>query len=170
MSIATIAKKIFRTSKSAAASAVQVRAMHPDDLPLVMAIERASFPADACWSPTAFRHAFSIQHLDVGYIAECRGKLAGFSVFHPRGSSLVMDNLAVAPDFRRRGIARLLVNEVSASLKIIGVHRLRCRVRESNLDAQLFLRATGWRSVGILRRPFEDCEEDGIKFRRWIGE
>lgn len=169
MSIATIAKKLFRPAASTKSSA-QVRPMCPGDMPLVLRIERGSFPADSQWGVPDFAPCFALGLSQWAYIAEYRGQLAGYVVAHGLGpAALLVDNLAVAAEFRRLGIGRLLVEEAAARLLKQPPRRLRTVVRESNLDAQLFLRATGWRAVGVARRPWDETAEDGIKFRRWMG-
>lgn len=70
-------------------------------------------------------------------------------------------NLAVAPDGRRRGLGRALVEEVLAELSERGARNIYLEVRESNAAARALYAAHGFREVGrrpgYYRRPVEDA-------------
>lgn len=70
-------------------------------------------------------------------------------------------NLAVAPDGRRRGLGRALVEEVLAELSERGARDIYLEVRESNAAARALYAAHGFREVGrrpgYYRRPVEDA-------------
>ncbi len=81
-----------------------------------------------------------------GYVATIRGFVIGFVVYDNRGLDVArILALAVHKPDRRQGIGGLLLN------RIIRLPRreIVARIDERNLDAQLFLRAQGFRAVEI---------------------
>ena len=81
-----------------------------------------------------------------GYVATIRRFVVGFIVYDNRGRDTAQIlSLAVHKSDRRQGIGGLLLN------RIIRLPRreIVARIDERNLDAQLFLRAQGFRAVEI---------------------
>lgn len=77
-----------------------------------------------------------------------------------------MMNLAVAPDFRRRGIGEALVNALVARLKSMGGHCLTLEVRASNAPAQALYQKLGFVQVGRRPRYYEKPREDALILRK----
>jgi ribosomal-protein-alanine N-acetyltransferase len=73
----------------------------------------------------------------------------GFIVFK-NGNIL---NIAVHPDFRRRGIGKSLIKEVMRRFD-----RVRLRVRESNKDAINFLEKLGFKKKRIIKEYYSNKE------------
>ncbi len=86
-----------------------------------------------------------------------RGYAAG-TVVADEGEVL---NLAVAPAFRRRGVARLLLTALLDALHARGAQSLFLEVRASNAAALALYRAFGFRELGrriaYYRAPREDA-------------
>ena len=76
----------------------------------------------------------------------------------------------MAPDRRRRGIARRLLAEGLAQARELGAALAWLEVRTSNLAAQALYESFGFREVG--RRPgyYEDTREDAILLTLEWGE
>ena len=94
------------------------------------------------------------------------GRLAGYV-----GSQSVMGwadmmNIAVAPDFRRRGVASALIEELIMRLKDNKVNCLTLEVRASNEPAIALYQKHGFEQVG--RRPnYYRCpKEDALILRK----
>ncbi len=80
-----------------------------------------------------------------------------------------MMNLAVHPDYRRRGIAQKLIHALIAELKARGSHCLTLEVRPSNLPAIRLYEGLGFAEAG--RRPnyYSHPREDGLILRKeWV--
>ena len=75
-------------------------------------------------------------------------------------------DVAVLPAAKRRGIARALLERMSAELAEEGVHALFLEVRESNTAARALYSALGFAEVG--RRPayYRHPSEDALLLRR----
>ncbi len=115
------------------------------DLPALLEIEKASF-AQPHWTAKDFLR-------DRCMVAETDGRIAGllvsrevFSGENGTPPEREILNLAVAPHFRRRGIATALLTH---ELKRKAVHIL--EVRESNAAARELYRRFGFIEIG--RRP-----------------
>jgi ribosomal-protein-alanine N-acetyltransferase len=127
---------------------IHLRWLVPRDLPRILAIEIRSFAFP--WSEKDFRD-FLRDAKCVCIVAEQEERIVGFTAFRLGESCIRICNLAVVPSYRRCGVAtrmlRTLIDLPSwQSRKSINV-----LVRETNLAAQVFFRAQGFRAVSILR-------------------
>jgi ribosomal-protein-alanine N-acetyltransferase len=69
-------------------------------------------------------------------------------------------NLAVHHDCRHHGIGTQMVEKLVSKLSSHRRTRIMLEVRETNLDAQLFLRACGFRANSVSREFYADSGED----------
>ena len=92
-------------------------------------------------------------------VAVCDGRVAGFVVARrlAEGEGELL-NLAVDPAFRRRGIGRRLVAEVTSFYP--GV--LWLEVRDSNIDARKFYQSLGFCEAGYRAGYYADSAEGAI--------
>ena len=87
------------------------------------------------------------------------------------GSQTVMDetdmmNVAVHPDFRRKGIAEALVNGLVEHLKTMGSHCLTLEVRASNAPAIALYGKLGFAEIGRRRNYYRNPREDALILRK----
>lgn len=77
-----------------------------------------------------------------------------------------MMNLAVSPEYRRQGIAKMLVNALVEQLKQRGSRCLTLEVRVSNEPARNLYESLGFVQIG--RRPgyYHNPKEDGLILRK----
>jgi tRNA threonylcarbamoyl adenosine modification protein YeaZ/ribosomal-protein-alanine acetyltransferase len=148
-----------------AAHPPQLRAVTAADLPAMAALERRVF-ADP-WPEEFFLG--EIRHpLAHARVAERDGVVAGYCLAWLGEGAGHLGNLAVAPEFRRQGIAAALLDELIASARGKAVERLALEVRVSNFPAQWFYRARGFRLAGLRRRYYRDNQEDAL-IMEWRG-
>ena len=87
------------------------------------------------------------------------------------GSQTVMDetdmmNVAVHPDFRRRGIAEALVTGLVEELKNNGSHCLTLEVRASNAPAIALYEKLGFSEIGRRKNYYRNPREDALILRK----
>jgi ribosomal-protein-alanine N-acetyltransferase len=145
-------------------TSLTIRLMFNRDLARVLEIERRS-PGEH-WTRKDFLPVFHAADTD-GWVAEADGRIVGFMIFQVQnagGSRLVvLRNIAVAPYWRRSGVGRAMLERLDEKLR--GAEdRIQAVVAESNLPAQLFLRAAGYKAVRVLRGHFGS--EDGYLMER----
>ena len=77
-----------------------------------------------------------------------------------------MMNIAVHPDFRRRGIAESLVNALVEDLQKQESHSLTLEVRASNEAAQKLYEKLGFMQVGLRKNYYRNPKEDAYILRK----
>lgn len=99
-------------------------------------------------------------------VAEEDGKVTGYV-----GSQTVMDesdmmNVAVHPDYRRKGIAEKLVMELVEALKKRDSRCLTLEVRASNEPARALYEKQGFVQVGLRKNYYRNPREDALILRK----
>ena len=129
------------------------------DLDAVMAIEKASFAYP--WSPRFF-----LQELQVdcarSLLAEVNGRIVGYILFWLLADEIDIHNVAVHSEFRRRGIGRLLIEQVVLEAQRRGSTRVTLEVRRSNLAAQKLYESIGFIPTGVRKGYYSDDGEDAL--------
>jgi len=134
-----------------------VRRLAYSDLPAVISIERRSFPAP--WSLAMFVLELS-KPSGICLAASEEEELLGYLVCSRYDRVWHLMNVAVAPEWRRRGVAsrliRQLVDEAGGELPFT------LEVRVSNRDAIAMYERLGFRSAGVRPRYYQDNGEDAL--------
>jgi len=130
---------------------VTVRRLKSGDLPAVDAIQKAS-PEAAQWNPADYLAYHCI-------VAICNDTIAGFLVTRTiaHGETEIL-NIAVAPEFRRKGVASRLISHDNVLLD--GTVYL--EVRASNQVAQDFYNRLGFQEVARRDGYYSDPPETAI--------
>lgn len=136
----------------------------PEHLHWVIDVERRSFPQP--WKTADFNRALRTCGV-VGLIAyrvSCPSENLGYVVFRSGEWNTHVWNLAVAPEHRRSGVGRGMIELLRRDLRPSGRSLIRVEVRESNLAGQLFFRALRFRAVRVIRAPYDEIDEDAYRF------
>lgn len=141
---------------------VQLEPMARDDLDAVLAIEQQSFSMP--WTDAMFRS--ELQNEPTSRLLVARAEAAGGPLVGYIAYRIVLDEMhviliAVAPAWRRRGVARQLLCQAMDQARTLGCIRATLEVRVSNTPAlQLYYRLrfapVGTRPKYYLR-PLEDA-------------
>ncbi|HEU5267375.1 MAG TPA: GNAT family N-acetyltransferase [Jatrophihabitans sp.] len=138
-------------------SEVRVRTAVEDDLAALRAVFRRASLSNPADVPMLTAHpetlVWSADGLTAGRVraAVARdGRVIGFSGARPRGSTLVLDDLFVEPDWMGRGVGRLLVDDVVTRATADGITRIEV---EANVHAVPFYLCVGFESDGEVRLP-----------------
>ncbi len=100
--------------------------------------------------------------LAVFLVAEEDGAVAGYAGMHHVVDEGYITNVAVRPEFRRRGVATALVHALSAYADENGLTMLTLEVRASNRGAISIYRREGFAQEGERRDFYEDPSEDAL--------
>jgi ribosomal-protein-alanine N-acetyltransferase len=126
-------------------------------------LERLCFSTP--WSENAIRSELT-NPLSLWIVAVDGQSVAGYVGSQSVMGEADMMNLAVAPDFRRNGIGRQLVECLIQRLRDNGVTSLTLEVRASNDAARMLYNNMGFSQVG--RRPnyYSNPKEDALILRK----
>ncbi|HBB75027.1 MAG TPA: ribosomal-protein-alanine N-acetyltransferase [Planctomycetaceae bacterium] len=127
------------------------------DMPDVLAIEREAF--EFPWSEEDFTRSLR-QRTCIGMVAEYADSVVAFMIYELHRTRLHVLNFAVLRSHRRLGIGTQMLRRLIAKLAPERRSRIVLEVRETNLPAQLFFRAAGFRAVSVLRDFYRDSDED----------
>ena len=141
--------------------------MRPEDLEEVMVIERAAFKHP--WSTELFRreleHDWSTILLAVEPLtsaAKGGERIVAFLIYWLVHDEVHILNVAVAPEHRRKGTARLLMAETERRANLANASLMTLEVRRSNLGALELYREFEYRAVGVRPNYYVDEGEDAI--------
>ncbi|HJQ99934.1 MAG TPA: ribosomal protein S18-alanine N-acetyltransferase [Candidatus Polarisedimenticolaceae bacterium] len=138
-----------------------------DDVPEVLAIERRSFATP--WTEENFRHEVGANPVAVNRVLRAEGVVAGYVSAYVVAGELQVNDIAVAPEMRRRGFGRQLLDDVMAIARERGAAFATLEVRPSNAAARALYAARGFVEVG--RRPgyYPESGEDALLLERPLG-
>ena len=138
---------------------VHIRWMIRRDMPEVLEAEQQSF--EFPWSEEDFLRCLR-QRNCIGMVAEHGEKVVGFMIYELHKAKLHILNFAVHPTWRRQGVGAQMVAKLISKLSNHRRTRITLEVRETNLQAQLFFRAQGFRATRVLSGYYEDTGEDAF--------
>lgn len=136
---------------------IDVRWLIRVDMPQILDIESESF--ETCWSEDEFIRCLR-QRNCIGIVAEENDCVLGYLVYELHKDRFHVLNFAVAKAARRRGVGTAMLKRLIGKMAPTGRRRIMLEVRESNLDAQCFFRAIGFKAVSVLRDFYDDTDED----------
>jgi len=139
------------------------RPMRPDDLDMLLRIERASYPYP--WTLVNFRDC-----LDSGYscwAGEVEGALAGYWIMMRVVGEGHILNCCVAPSWQRRGFGRTLMEHLIDIARRHATETLYLEVRPSNTRAVNLYERLGFDGIALRRNyyPADQGREDALVMR-----
>ena len=142
---------------------MRIETMTADHVSQVAALEAICFHDP--WSEKSVASELN-NPLALWLVAEKDGIVAGYV-----GSQTVIDetdmmNIAVHPDFRRQGIAQMLVEALVPALAAKGSRYLTLEVRASNDPAIELYRKLGFAEIGRRPRYYRNPREDALILRK----
>lgn len=147
---------------------VTLRPAEAEDLDAVVAIERLSF-TDPPWSRASFtalvdspRAFFTVAcAVPTGTGATVVGYVVAWLV----ADEAEVANLAVAPEWRGRGVGAALLDAALNEARKGGAHVAHLEVRDSNVAARALYGSRGFMPVGRRRRYYQAPVEDAVLLR-----
>ncbi len=137
---------------------IAIRLMTEDDIPEVARMEELIFPDP--WSEKVYRETFRLP--DVRYlVAENDNKITGVAGVRNIVGTGEITNVMVLPEYRRRGIGRMIMEELLECGRDLGADDFTLEVREGNLGAIRLYESLGFscegKRPGFYRNPPEDA-------------
>jgi ribosomal-protein-alanine N-acetyltransferase len=133
----------------------------PDELDGLLAVEETSFTNP--W--TREMYLAELENTGVSYVfvaREATGHIVGFCSFWRVLDELHINNLAVLPMYRRRGVASAILGRVFDEARVLGANRATLEVRRSNDAARQLYERFGFAVAGVRRGYYRNPEEDAL--------
>lgn len=142
-----------------------IREMRVPDVGAVLDIEKTCFTADA-WCEEDFEYRFNDDGF-INLVCEDEGKVVGYITTGYVLGELSIDSVAISPEYRRKGIAKKLIEKV---IEKTDPDVVLLEVRKSNAPAIALYESLGFEKVGIRREYYQLPVEDAILMTLSIRE
>ena len=152
------------------AARYEIVPMGPSHLDEMLAIELESY--ENPWAKSAFESELGrnpVSWSRVALTSEPPARVAGYCVVWIVFQHVHIQNLAVHPEHRRRGLGRLLLLRALDEGRSRGAAAALLEVRRSNEAAQRLYRDLGFIETGTRRDYYSRPREDAILFRKELG-
>ncbi len=159
--MATEAEEVTREDEAP----ITLRRLGLRDLPAVEGVEQRSYKTP--WSRTMLSGEISRPGSRC-YGAFERKVLAGYLIVARYTDAWHIMNVAVDEPFRRRGVARLMLETMLRETDVDGTRGHTLEVRVSNVSAIRLYESLGFRPSGMRRGYYTDDREDALIM--WRGE
>jgi ribosomal-protein-alanine N-acetyltransferase len=138
---------------------IELRKLTADDLTGIEEIERISYPTP--WSRSMF--ASELAKPSSICVGAFEGDvLVAYMIISRYVDAWHVMNIAVAPDYRRRGVARMLLEHLFDATQRDARRGYTLEVRVSNTGAQKLYEQMGFKPRGLRRGYYTDNREDAI--------
>jgi len=132
-----------------------------DQIPSVLEIEAASFTSP--WTREMYLSELENRNVSYCFLASFdNGPAIGFCSFWRVLDEVHINNLAVLPDFRHRGVGAELLAFVLNEGARLGALRATLEVRRSNTPALMLYERYGFTVAGIRRDYYTNPQEDAL--------
>lgn len=146
---------------------IQISSLQPADLTAAYAIEQRShaFP----WSEKTLISNQGERYFNLRLDVD--GQMAAFAITQVILDEATLFNIAVSPDYQRRGLGRALLESLIDALEKRGVMTLWLEVRASNQAAIELYESLGFNQATVRRNyyPAKDGREDAIVMALPLG-
>jgi len=147
---------------------LRVRWMIRRDMSEVLSIENEGF--EFPWLEEDFIRCLR-QRNCIGMVGEVRDQVVAFMVYELEKSLIRVLNFAVSKDRWREGFGTIMMDKLKGKLSLNRRTKINLDVRESNLPAQQFFKAQGFKFVSVLREYYPGVtDEDGYVMQYRPGE
>jgi ribosomal-protein-alanine N-acetyltransferase len=141
--------------------------MLPTDMAVVCQMERESSLTP--WPVSLFQDLIEDAEHTV-LVARIGTLLVGYLLYEHKGEIGHITNICVRSDYRRRGLASIMLASVLDSMREEGFVVSELEVRQTNMDAQLFYKKFGFITYEIVAAGYPDTLEDCFLMRLTLAE
>ncbi len=142
-------------------------AMNVGHVPQIAALEKRCFTDP--WSEASVASELE-NPLSLWLVEEREGVVAGYIGSQSVPPEADVMNVAVAPEFRRQGIASALLSALAARLAVQGIRSLTLEVRVSNAAARALYAAFGFAEIGRRKNYYLEPKEDALILRKELSD
>lgn len=136
-----------------------IRRMTGAEVPKVAELEQQVFTMP--WSEQGFYDTLDMGH--VLFLVAVEGEtVCGYCGIYLAADEGEITNVAVAPEYRRRGIAERLVTELLAQTADRGISQYILEVRKSNEAAKRLYAKLGFTACGVRKGFYRNPAEDAV--------
>ena len=139
---------------------IEIVRMNESHVPAVAELERQNFSDP--WPDIAVRGELT-NKLALWLVAVEDGEVVGYVGSQTVLQEADMMNIAVSDSHRRRGIAKMLVEEL---IRQLDAYQLTLEVRASNAPAIALYEALGFLQVGLRKNYYRKPKEDALILRK----
>jgi [ribosomal protein S18]-alanine N-acetyltransferase len=132
--------------------------MSAADLAAAAAIDRASFAGNEARTETQLREELERSWARLR-VARREDDIVGYTLFWHVADEVHLLNVAVAPDARRSGIGRALVEDIITYARDHAAAKILLEVRASNAAAIALYEALGFERFNVRKRYYDDGED-----------
>ncbi len=133
--------------------------MAENDLEKVTDIEKEVFSDP--WSLNAFKTDLN-NDMALPLVAEFENTIVGYTNLYIVAGEVQIGNFAVAPGYRKRGVAKLLMDEILKTAAENKCASVFLEVRESNTPAQSLYKSYGFQQIGQRKDYYSSPRESAI--------
>jgi ribosomal-protein-alanine acetyltransferase len=137
-----------------------IRPASLNDVPAILATEQQA-PLAAHWTSDQYR---KLVGGGIVLVAEEAGKLGGFVAAKAIADEWEIENVVVAVEFLRRGIASQLLRELIQRAESAAASAILLEVRESNRPARRLYEKRGFIEEGLRRAYYRNPTDDAILY------
>lgn len=121
----------------------------------IAVIEQATFAQP--WSEKSIA-ALAVDPKSIARVLVKDGRVAAYYSMYVVAGEGFVNNLAVAPDMRGRGVGSALMRDMMYAASLSGLTALTLEVRESNAAARALYEKFGFESAGVRKNFYPDKE------------
>ncbi len=138
---------------------IMIRGMSHKDLDVITALEKDIFPDS--WPRSAFEDQLSVDGWG-GIVAETDGEIIGYACFMTVASEQHLTNIAVVPNYRRKLVAKQLLDTILQVGKDENCEFILLEVRPSNLEAIKFYEKHNFKVLYQRPKYYSNPVEDAL--------
>lgn len=138
----------------------QIRPMLVEDIGAVLIVEQQSFATP--WNRSAFIAELTNNQFSKYLVLEYNNKIIGYCGLWVVFDEAQITNIAIAPEFRGRGLGKQLLSYAIELTTKLGVIKMSLEVRVSNIVAQELYKKFGFMPGGIRKNYYVDNQEDAL--------
>ncbi len=133
-----------------------IRPMRLEDIEQILRIEQASFSFP--WRMEHFIHEIGAPY-SFPFVSVADDSISGYICLKSIFETAEILDIAVAREFRNRGVARSLLLHAEERSRLLGAERVQLEVRVSNKAAVALYEKSGFIRTGIRKRYYEGVED-----------